>query len=113
MIGVTGWVASMAWSQVREPYTAVAQATRQLSNLHATVTLLRNVLQRLRLIQRLHAMFEAPPTASPGPAGGCSKFRKQGTLQCLHLGIGLGAIICSSKVMVGRLRMSKCTRCDP
>ena len=52
-------------SQVREPYTAVAQATRQLSNLHATVTLLRNVLQRLRLIQRLRTLFEAP-----APAGG-------------------------------------------
>lgn len=65
----------MVWLQVQEPYTAVAQATRQLSNLHVTVTLLRHVLQRLRLIQRLHAMFEAPPTASPGPAGDCSSFQ--------------------------------------
>ena len=91
----------MVWLQVREPYVAVAQATRQLSNLHATVTLLRNTLQRLRLIQRLHAMFEAPPTASPGPAGECSKFHRQGTLQSLRLGVGPGAIDCSGRVVVG------------
>ncbi|KAK9840386.1 hypothetical protein WJX74_009033 [Apatococcus lobatus] len=86
-----------AQQEVREPYTAVAQATRQLTNLHATVTLLRNVLQRLRLIQRLHAMSEASPATSPSPAGEASASAAGRTLDLAKAAKLLGDIKASEQ----------------
>lgn len=47
-------------AEVAGPYDAIKHRTQQLRNIHATVDLLRHVIHRLRLAQKLRAQMEAP-----------------------------------------------------
>jgi len=52
-------VAARVRAEVAEPYAQIATRTRQLRNLQATVDLLRHVIHRLKLVQKLRQQMAA------------------------------------------------------
>ncbi|PSC76466.1 conserved oligomeric Golgi complex subunit 5 [Micractinium conductrix] len=52
-------VAARVRAEVAEPYAQIAERTRQLRNLQATVDLLRHIIHRLKLVQKLRAQMAA------------------------------------------------------
>eukprot|EP00887_Chlorella_sp_A99_P006562 scaffold3.g6562.t1 len=52
-------VAARVRAEIAEPYSALSAKSRQLANLQATVDLLRHVIHRLKLVQRLRAQMAA------------------------------------------------------
>ncbi|KAL4458763.1 hypothetical protein ABPG75_013628 [Micractinium tetrahymenae] len=52
-------VAARVRADIAEPYAQIAARTRQLRNLQATVDLLRHVIHRLKLVQKLRAQMAA------------------------------------------------------
>ena len=61
-------VAARVRAEVAEPYQQIATRTRQLHNLQATVDLLRHVIHRLKLVQKLRQqMGAAADGAGAGP----------------------------------------------
>ena len=71
-------VAARVRAEVAEPYQQIATRTRQLQNLQATVDLLRHVIHRLKLVQRLRQQMGAVDGAgavravASGSGGGCA-----------------------------------------
>ncbi|KAL4435870.1 hypothetical protein ABPG77_000632 [Micractinium sp. CCAP 211/92] len=52
-------VASRVRAEIAEPYAQIAARTRQLRNLQATVDLLRHIVHRLKLVQKLRTQMAA------------------------------------------------------
>ena len=68
-------VAARVRVEVADPYQQIATRTRQLQNLQATVDLLRHVIHRLKLVQKLRQQMGAANGAgavAEGSGGGCA-----------------------------------------
>lgn len=71
-------VAARVRAEVAEPYAQIAERTRQLRNLQATVDLLRHIIHRLKLVQKLRAqMAAADGVGARRTRGGCVRLGKQ------------------------------------
>lgn len=55
-------VAARVRAEVAEPYHQIAAKTRQLRNLQSTVDMLRHVIHRVKLVQRLRAQLDSGST---------------------------------------------------
>ena len=79
-------VAARVRGEVAEPYQQIATRTQQLKNLQATVDLLRHVIHRLKLVQKLRQQMTAADSAGAAPAAGRGVGRDTGHI-ALHLSI--------------------------
>ena len=50
-------------AEIEGPYIQIQTKTRQLSNIHSTVELLRHLIHRLKLVQKLRQQVQAAPSS--------------------------------------------------